>query len=262
MIIEKIVSYELKNIIKNYSISYDEIGLSPTKVFKLVKGNDSLFLKVGHKKFKNTTYEVKREKEMILWLQGKLDVPKIIHFEESDEYDFMLMSKCEGDTLYENKNISPEEMVDFFVESIKKIQSVNISSCLFYSDIKFRLKELDYLLENKLAAYDDFYEGNTPFSAPEELTNYLKNNIPDENLVFSHGDLTDANIFSKNGKISGFIDWARGGKADIWQDIALCVRSIKEDFKEEKYLNIFFNKMQIEPDWDKINYYLWLDELF
>jgi aminoglycoside phosphotransferase len=57
---------------------------------------------------------------------------------------------------------------------------------------------------------------------------------------------------------------------DKWNDIALCYRSLKHNFdgtyggKVYKDFNpdILFEKLEIEPDWDKINYYILLDELF
>ncbi|HAR4105986.1 TPA: phosphotransferase [Staphylococcus aureus] len=91
---------------------------------------------------------------------------------------------------------------------------------------------------------------------------YLKSYQDEEELVFSHGDLGDSNIFVKDGKVSGFIDLGRSGRADKWYDIAFCVRSIREDIGEEQYVELFFDLLGIKPDWEKIKYYILLDELF
>ncbi|RCT78281.1 hypothetical protein B1179_00600, partial [Enterococcus faecium] len=45
-------------------------------------------------------------------------------------------------------------------------------------------------------------------------------------------------------------------------DIAFCVRSIREDIGEEQYVELFFDLLGIKPDWEKIKYYILLDELF
>ena len=36
----------------------------------------------------------------------------------------------------------------------------------------------------------------------------------------------------------------------------------REDIGEEKYVKLFFDLLGIEPDWEKIKYYILLDELF
>lgn len=105
------------------------------------------------------------------------------------------------------------------------------------------------------------WEEDTPFTNPLELYDFLKMKKPREEFVFSHGDLGDSNILVKDGIVSGFIDLGRGGKADKWYDIAFSVRSIK-DIGEEKHVKLFFDLLGIEPDWEKIKYYILLDELF
>lgn len=70
--------------------------------------------------------------------------------------------------------------------------------------------------------------------------------------------------------LCGFIDLGRSGIADKYQDIALCYRSLKHNFEgryggkiyEDFNADILFDKLGIEPDWDRIQYYILLDELF
>lgn len=140
---------------------------------------------------------------------------------------------------------------------------IDISDCPYTNSLDSRLAELDYLLNNDLADVDcENWEEDTPFKDPRELYDFLKTEKPEEELVFSHGDLGDSNIFVKDGKVSGFIDLGRSGRADKWYDIAFCVRSIREDIGEEQYVELFFDLLGIKPDWEKIKYYILLDELF
>ena len=106
------------------------------------------------------------------------------------------------------------------------------------------------------------YDGEQSTEKNIELYDFLKTEKPEEELVFSHGDLGDSNIFVKDGKVSGFIDLGRSGRADKWYDIAFCVRSIREDIGEEQYVELFFDLLGIKPDWENIKYYILLDELF
>ena len=88
----------------------------------------------------------------------------------------------------------------------------------------------------------------------------LNKPIEDE-LVFSHRDFCLCNILLNEGNL-GYIDFGRAGIADKWYDIAFCVREIKDWSNGDKYINTFFELMELKPNWDKINYYIILDELF
>ena len=88
--------------------------------------------------------------------------------------------------------------------------------------------------------------------------------------MLSHGDFCLPNIFINNDKISGFIDLGRIGIGDKWNDIALCYRSLKWN-AQGRYggngypkLNpdMLFDALEIEPNYEKIEYYTLLDELF
>ncbi len=226
------ISPELKKLIEKYRCVKDTEGMSPAKVYKLVGENENLYLKMTDSRYKGTTYDVEREKDMMLWLEGKLPVPKVLHFE-------------------------------LYAECIRLFHSIDISDCPYTNSLDSRLAELDYLLNNDLADVDcENWEEDTPFKDPRELYDFLKTEKPEEELVFSHGDLGDSNIFVKDGKVSGFIDLGRSGRADKWYDIAFCVRSIREDIGEEQYVELFFDLLGIKPDWEKIKYYILLDELF
>ncbi len=70
------------------------------------------------------------------------------------------------------------------------------------------------------------------------------------------------NVFFHKGKVTGFIDLGRAGISDKCQDIALCVRSLEHNLKNKKYTDLLFQCLNIEPNYEKINYYILLDELF
>ncbi len=89
-------------------------------------------------------------------------------------------------------------------------------------------------------------------------------------LVLSHGDFCLPNIFFDQGKVSGYIDLGRAGIADKWQDIALCYRSLAHNFSGAYYSRFsidydvekLFELLEVEPDEEKLRYYILLDELF
>lgn len=260
------LSKQLGEITRKYRFVKATGGMSPVRVYKLIGRNENLYLKISESLYRGTTYDVEREKDIILWLTGKLPVPEVLHFEQYENTSFLLIREVSGEAgyAYYKKQRDPKKMIKIYCEGIRLLQSISTMDCPFSSDIDFRLNELDYLRQNNLADIDiENWEDDTPFRDPNELYSFLKTHKPREELVFSHGDFGDSNIFIVNDQISGFIDLGRSGKADKWYDIAFCVRSIQHDIgKDKKYIDLFFDLLELEPDWDKIRYYILLDELF
>lgn len=256
---------ELKTLCNTYQLEEDFEGESPTDVFKLIGPSETLYLKIGHQKFSNTTYSIARERDVMLWLSQKLRVPKVLNYLEKNEYQFLLMQQLEGEGLYdkwEKGEFSSDKFVDVFAEAIKQLQTIQITDCPFDSSLDVRLSELRYLIDNNLIANGDLAASELPFTDPEGLYQHLQTPQFTENLVFSHGDMNDANIIiDAQGKI-GLIDWGRGGRADIWGDIAHAVRNIWEETKDKALTQRFFRRLQIEKDEQRIKYHLLLDTLF
>ena len=142
--------------------------------------------------------------------------------------------------------------------------TVDVSGCPSKRHLDYKLEQASLRVSEGLQ-FDhepDTY-GREEFENAEELLLWLKEHRPEEETVFSHGDYCLPNIFAEDNRISGFIDLGRAGTADIWQDIALCVRSLEYNTgKNEGYVNLLFEELGMAPDWDKIRYYVLLDELF
>jgi len=257
-----IISNELAKILEKYSIERDTIGQSPAEVYKLIGNNENLYLKYSKKIYQSTTYCVCREANIIEWLNGKINLPKIIYKEVFQGNSSLIMTELKG-VILENCNLSPNEYIKYLVKGLLEIQSIDITKCSFVSTVDYRLNELKYLFENNLTDNDcNNWEKTTEFSSPEELYKWLNKNKPNnEELVFSHGDFCVSNLLL-NGNNLEFIDFGRAGIADKWYDIAFCVREIQDLLNDEKYINMFFELLKIKPDWEKINYYILLDELF
>jgi len=129
-------------------------------------------------------------------------------------------------------------------------------------------------MENNLIDTSDFNpetfttEG---FTDVRDLYEYLDQNRPNEDLIFSHGDFCLPNVFVSGCETTGFLDWGNGGVADRWQDIALCVRSFRHNYMDfagygeneyRKYKSLLFQELGIESDEEKIRYFILLDEFF
>lgn len=82
-----------------------------------------------------------------------------------------------------------------------------------------------------------------------------------EELVFTHGDLGDSNIFVNSHDELYFIDFGRGGLADRWMDIAFIHRDLREEVSDTVATD-FITSLKQPDNPTKREYYELLDELF
>lgn len=235
-------------------------GMSPAKVYRCNIEEQTCFLKEIDEAFANTTYSVIREAQVMQWLDGKVNVPKVLEHGQKGNKEYLIMSEIKGEHI-DSFAKEPLQYLENLVKAIQALHAVDISACPFVTDLDMRLEELDYLLKNNLADENpDHWQESTKFTSSQELYQWLLDNKPKEEFVFSHGDI-GANFFVENDKII-FYDLARCGIADKWLDIAFCVRDIRDYYTDSEYEKLFFKMLGLEPDYEKIEYYILLDEMF
>lgn len=218
--------------------------------------------------------ESENERNVMLWLKGKLPVPKVICHEIYNGRSFLLMSKITGVMSCDESYLTrPQELTEILAAGLKMLWETDISKCPYHCNLDKKLEMARYNVEHDLVDVDNVEPdtfGENGFRSPAHLLDWLEYNRPEEDIVLSHGDYCLPNIFIEDGKISGFIDLGKTGCADRYQDIALCYRSLKDNY-EGKYSSetyegfdpdSLFDQLGIKPDWDKIKYYMLLDELF
>lgn len=256
---------KIKNMIGNESFSYDNVGMSDSTVIIFA---DKIL------KIQTISEEAEHEYQIMEWLQDKLPVPRVLAYEKSEDKNYLLMTKVSGVMSCADQYMrNPEQLVDLLAEGLEMLWKVDISNCTYRHGLDEKLQMAKYNVQNNLVDMDNVEPdtfGENGFQSPEHLLKWLITNRPEEELVFSHGDFCLPNVFLSGKKISGYIDLGKAGIADKWQDIALCYRSLLHNF-DGKYCDkkhqgfradILFEKLDIVPDWDKIRYYILLDELF
>lgn len=259
------IPVEIKKIIGGKAFNIDTIGLSDSQVFCF----DDMVLKV-----QKIDDEAINEIKMMNWLSENNLVPKVLCTHIEDKKSYLLMSKVKGKMACDTEFLrNPEKLAELLAEGLKILWSINLEGCPCNSSIDEKLKIAEDRVAKNLCSMENMElgtYGEERFSCPEELLQWLKDNKPNEELVLSHCDYCLPNIFIDNDKISGFIDLGRCGFGDKYQDIALCYRSLKSNFSgryggeiiKGVAPEIIFEKLGIEPEWEKIRYYILLDELF
>ena len=259
------VPLKIQSLIGSKTYTVDDVGMS---------GNQVLIFEDVVLKIEDKSSSVRKQVEIMKWLEGKIPVPKVLEYIEENGKSYLLMSKITGKMSCAEYYLErPEILVRALANGLKMLWEVNVSDCPQVRDLERVLNEARYQVENNLVDVDNVEPdtfGENGFESPKHLLEWLENNRPSYEPVFSHGDYCLPNVFLQDGQVSGFIDLGRASVGDKWNDIALCYRSLKHNFDgvyggkkyEDFNPDMLFDALGIEPDWEKIKYYRLLDELF
>ena len=258
------LSSQIKNLLESDRYTTDSIGKSESRV-----------LLFEDKVLKIQTYnsEVQNELDAMRWLEGRLSVPQLIHHECVDGKSYLLMTRLPGQmACSEHYMRTPERLVTLLVNALQSLWRVDISACPLGPSLDMKLRKARHNVERGLVDLADTQPetfGPGGFESPAALLTWLEEHRPVEEPVLSHGDFCLPNILIQDDGSLSFIDLGQAGISDKWQDIALCYRSLLNNYSGKyggkRYPafdpDMLFEKFDLEPDEDKLRYYLLLDEL-
>lgn len=235
-------------------------GCSTSQVFRLEKtDSESLYLKI---ETRTDCSELQEEKLRLGWLGGRLPVPEVRLFDSDDKCHYLLISEIEGaaasDDLCRNE---PEKVVEQLASGLETIHNLPIADCPFDLTLDKKIEQARRNIEHRLVDESDFDAARQGRTAGDLFRELIATKPAREDLVFTHGDFCLPNIILKDWRVNGFIDWGRAGIADRYQDIALLARSVAHNFGAE-WQTVLFEILDIEPDFEKIEFYMLLDEFF
>ena len=256
----------IQPIVGEEPYTLDQMGMSGSEILCIKKS----VLKITEK---NDVSD--REIEMLLWLQHRLPVPKVIVSLSETNKNYLLMEKMPGKMACDESYLNqPELLIELLTKGLKRLWQVDIQDCPCQDLLDLKLQQAKTNL-NLSICDTDHVEPNTygpnGFSSPQALYEWLVEHRPQiTHPVFSHGDYCLPNVFFLNHDLNGFIDVGGSGVTDMYQDIALCYRSLIHNYdghygyqgKVDFNPNLLFEKLGLEPDWEKIKYFTLLDELF
>lgn len=255
----------IQSKISSMDFQQDEIGMSGGQVFLLL----GQVLKI-----QEDNQEAQSEYQMMQWLKDRLPVPQVISYARENGKSYLLMTRIEGNMSCEDVYMqNPQHLTKLLADALGVLWQTDITGCPCEWGVDRKLKMAEYWVEHDMVSMEnvepDTY-GEGGFSSPKELYQWLATHKPPEEPVLSHGDFTLPNLIFEGDILKGYIDLGRMGIADKWQDIALCYRSLLHNYegkyggkKYEGYCpDMLFEQLGIEPDWEKIRYYMLLDELF
>ncbi len=264
---QRYIPQAVLDIVGNAEYTLNDIGMSDSEV---------LIFRDYVLKIQQRSAETDNEHSILEWLGGRLPAPKIPAYIIESGTAYTLMTVAKGKMLCDTSYMrEPERLLDIVAEGLKVLWSVDISDCpCTVSRLDERLKAARYNVEHGLVDMDNVEPGTfgpNGFRDPEELLLWLENHRPEEDLVMTHGDFCLPNIFAEGDEISCFIDLGKAGPADRWQDVAICLRSLWDNFAghysgEHKFEafepEMLLRRLGIEMNEEKRRYYTLLDELF
>lgn len=261
----------VEKVIHGRAYAQNTVGMSDSVVLMF----DDMVLKV-----QEPNIETEQEIAILQWI-GEQDAqmtslfPKILAYEIQDGRAFTLMTRVQGEMLASRKiKQNPKLLVHLAAEGLKTLWKMDITECpCSESRLENRLKNLRIRAEQgKLSAEnaETGTYGKDGFKDPMALLEWLESHQPQEDLVMTHGDYCLPNVMTEEGKLRGFVDLGKAGPADRWQDIALCLRSLQQNFYGKYsggieysgyHPQMLLDELGITMDEEKYRYYLLLDEV-
>ena len=118
---------DLKRILGDFKWDIITIGCSKTEVYKLLKDNKTLYLKINRPL---SEFTLEKEKKILEWLSDILPVPNMLYFGNFKHEEFLLLSEIEGKVSYETTSEDEKRThIAILAEGLKTIHSIDFSNC-------------------------------------------------------------------------------------------------------------------------------------
>jgi len=239
----------------------DEVGRSASTVLMF----DDCVLKIS-----GTAPDSVNEWQVMEYLAGKLPVPEVLCRESADGREYVVMSRLDGEMSCAERYLDDvPTLVKGLAEGLKRLWNVPLPARLTDFSIENELDDAEKRLDS-IDWTEKTDELKAEFPTARDLLHWLRANKPTEDRVLSHGDYCLPNLFLKDGKVSGYLDLGHCGIADRYRDISLGLKSMKNNLggvfggpvREGYDPTLLFDALGMAPDYEKLRYYLLLDELW
>lgn len=228
------------------SIEKITIGCSGKKVYKIRKKSKAFYLKVAN--------HLSKESISLDYLKDKVIVPEKVFYEKYNGMSYLLTKSLNGIMLcddYFDDHVM--EGIDIIVEAFNALYNIDYSDCVIDETIPVKIKRIEENI-GLIKEEDIKKEILDRFHTKQAILKYLKGNMPKQIIGFTHGDMSLPNICACNGHFSGLLDTEDAGLSDIYYDLVVCEMSIERNYGKE-YVDVFYEKLGIEKDEFKSDYY-------
>lgn len=239
------------------------VGESGADVYRLHgrAGAPDLFLKHGRDA---VARDLADEMVRLAWMARYVAVPEVTHFVSVPREAWLVMTALPGKTAYQALEAGGGDrmaIVDALADFLLRLHAIPVGACPFNSDHGYRLGLARKRLDAGLVEEDDFDEEREGWTG-EQVWQALERLLPfPPDPVVTHGDFSLDNLLMAGGEVIGCIDAGRVGIADRYQDLAIAWNCLGE-FGEDLQARFLARYGLPDPDRDKMQFHLLLDELF
>jgi len=220
---------------------YEETG---AEIHRLTaEGRETLYLKV----YSVRGRRLERETRVLRWIDGRLPAPKPLLYMAEGWWEIQLTTEVPGTPVHQVEGSERVNAVRAAAEALRAIHGLDPRGCPYMNTVANRIGEA------------------RKSKAPEthRALDGLEASIPDEELVFTHGDCCLPNIILEGGALSGVIDWDHAGIGDTYADLEACMWSMGYNYGgDAEYLTpLFLREYGIEElDEAKLEWYARLSD--
>jgi aminoglycoside 3'-phosphotransferase II len=241
-------------------IEQQAIGESRADVFRLRQDSGAdLFLKAEPLiEFGELADEIER----LRWLrQVDLPAPIVLDTLIENHRHWLLMTALPGQDLASVNALPAAQIIDILATALRTLHQIPLALCPFDHALEQRIAVAHEHVSAGLVDETDFDDERLGRSATDVFAELISTQPKTHDLVVAHGDACLPNFMAADGRFSGFIDCARLGISDRYQDLALAARSIERNLGPA-WVKPFFELYGIEPDEQRMKFYCLLDEFF
>ena len=147
------LSEKVKAFIADAKLEEISIGCSDSQVFKIKKLDKIYFIKIS------TKGNLTSEYEKLKWLDGKLNVPKIVLYDYTDDIEYLITKSIDGEMVCSEYYLNnPRVGIKVIADAFKQINKVNIENCPFNVSIDYKLSLVENNVKNNLIHLENLKE--------------------------------------------------------------------------------------------------------
>ncbi|MEM8875224.1 MAG: APH(3') family aminoglycoside O-phosphotransferase [Planctomycetota bacterium] len=182
------------------------------------------FLKVQHE---TPAVSLEDEVRRLRWLAGKLPVPEVVAFEQHQNgagpCGYLVTRAVHGKPTHELIRDEPFKVAKQMAEAARLLHELPLDDCPFDETLERRLAIAERNVANNRIDAKQLSKDEKPADRLKRLTKKQ----PEEDLVFTHGDLALPNVLVDFNGLAGVLDVGLAGIADRHRDLALVVKSLR-----------------------------------